>query len=51
MAKCDICKDKVETTFLDKIIGTHIKVNKKRKLVCNGCQKKFSIKELKEKLK
>ena len=48
--KCDVCKEKIETTFLEKIVGTYVKVNSKKKLVCNNCQKKYSIQELKEKL-
>jgi len=47
MAKCEICKNKIEETFLEKISGTYIS----KKAVCSGCQKKFSIEELKEKLK
>jgi hypothetical protein len=35
--KCDICKDKLEKTFLDKIKGTYIK----KKVVCQSCQKKY----------
>ena len=40
--KCEICKNKIEETFLKKIIGTHIKDAKgKKHLVCNDCQQKF----------
>ena len=46
MAKCEICRDKIEETFLEKIRGTYIN----KKAVCSGCQKKLSIEELKEKL-
>ena len=49
--KCDVCKEKVETTFLEKIKGTYIGRYKKKKLVCNNCQKKYSMKEITEKLK
>lgn len=51
MTKCDICKKSVKETFLNKIIGTYIKVDKKRKIVCNECQKKNSQKEILEILK
>ena len=51
MVKCDICKKQIKETFLNKIIGTYIKVNKKRKTVCNECQKKYSQKQILEKLK
>lgn len=43
--KCSVCNEKIETTFLEKIKGTY--VNKKP--VCCLCQKKYSLKELKEK--
>lgn len=48
MVKCDICKDKIEETFLNKIKGSYVKVNGKLKIVCKKCQKKY--KDLKEKL-
>jgi len=51
MVKCDICKKAVKETFLNKLIGTQIKVNKKRKTVCNECQKKYKSKEILETLK
>ncbi|MBU1199276.1 MAG: hypothetical protein KKF46_07180 [Nanoarchaeota archaeon] len=49
--KCSICSKKIETTFLNKLIGTYMKNDKgKRKPVCNECQKKHTTTELKEKL-
>ncbi|MCF7798517.1 hypothetical protein K9M74_01290 [Candidatus Woesearchaeota archaeon] len=42
MAKCDICGQKVQTTFLGKLVGTIITVNGKKKHVCNACQKEHS---------
>ncbi len=48
--KCEICKDKIEKTFLNKIVGTHVKDSKgKKHLVCNECQKKYKKEELREK--
>ncbi|MBS3108336.1 hypothetical protein J4409_00535 [Candidatus Woesearchaeota archaeon] len=47
MVKCEICKNKVEETFLEKVNGTYIN----KKPVCSDCQKKHSFSELKEKLK
>ena len=47
MVKCDICKEKLEETFLSKIKGTYVKVEGKRKVACQNCQKKY--KDLKEK--
>ena len=44
--KCAICSNKIETTFLNKIVGTYIN----KKPVCSDCQKKHSFSELKEKL-
>ncbi|MBU2634057.1 MAG: hypothetical protein KJ674_02325 [Nanoarchaeota archaeon] len=51
MLKCDICKGEVVETFLGKIIGTYMYVNKKKKIVCNHCQKGRPHEELLEKLK
>ena len=40
--KCEICKNKINETFLGKLIGTYIKDDKgKRHTVCFECQKKF----------
>lgn len=44
--KCDICKTKIESTFLNKVLGSYIKDNKgKKHLICPACQKKFPTKE------
>lgn len=44
--RCEICKQKVEETFLDKPIGTYVKdKNGKKHMVCFECQKKFRAKE------
>ncbi len=44
--KCEICRKKIEETFLKKIIGTYIKDAKgKKHTVCFECQKKFTKKE------
>ncbi|MFH2019866.1 MAG: hypothetical protein ABIJ34_00475 [archaeon] len=44
--RCFICQNKVDTTFLSKIIGTYIKDEKgKKHVVCFECQKKFKNKE------
>jgi len=44
--KCEICKKKVEETFLKKILGTYVKDEKgKKHVVCFECQKKFPSKE------
>ncbi len=44
--KCEICKKKIEETFLNKILGTYVKDEKgKKHLVCFECQKKFTTKE------
>jgi hypothetical protein len=43
MAKCEVCKEKIGETFLNKIIGTYIKdSNGKKHLVCNQCQKNLN---------
>ena len=44
--KCEICKGKIEETFLGKILGTHVKDDKgKKHVICFECQKKFPSKE------
>jgi len=49
--KCDICGKKIETTFLNKMIGTVIRDSKKKKrTVCNECQRKYTTNELRTKL-
>ena len=49
--KCEICKENIEETFLEKIKGNYIKINGKIKTICNNCMSKFSIEEIKDKLK
>jgi len=46
MTKCDICGNKIETTFLGKIKGTYMK----KKMVCSDCQKKYKKEELLKKI-
>ena len=37
--KCEICKNKIETTFLKKIVGTIVKDEKgKKHTICSKCQ-------------
>lgn len=44
--KCEICKNKIGETFLNKPIGTYVKDEKgKRHIVCFECQKKLKTKE------
>ena len=42
--KCHFCKEKIETTFLNKINGTHIGPKKNRKTICSKCQKNYKEK-------
>jgi hypothetical protein len=43
--RCDICKQELKTTFLDKIVGTVVKGAKgKRHHVCPECQSKHATK-------
>jgi hypothetical protein len=49
--KCDVCGKKIELTFLNKRIGTTMRDAKKKKRdICNECQKKYSKEELITKL-
>ena len=44
--KCEICKNKIENTFLKKIIGTYVKDEKgKKHSICFERQKRFPTKE------
>ena len=44
--KCSVCNKSIETTFLNKIMGTYVKdKNAKLKPVCFECQKKLESKE------
>jgi hypothetical protein len=48
--KCELCGKKIETTFMNKIVGTYYTSGKKKKAVCPDCQKNNSEKDIKEKL-
>jgi len=49
--KCALCKNKIDETFLKKIVGTFVKKKGgKPKPVCNTCQKTLTIDELREKI-
>ena len=44
--KCDICSKTLATTILNKIKGTYVKDEKKKKrVVCFECQKRLGTKE------
>ena len=44
--KCEICKNKIEETFLNKVIGSYVKDEKgKKHPVCSDCQKKYKTKK------
>lgn len=44
--KCELCKNQIETTFLNKILGTYVKDSKgKKHVVCKQCQ---TIKDIKK---
>lgn len=49
--KCDICKKEVGKVFLDKILGTYIRIDKKKHVVCSECQSRYkTLDDLKEAL-
>ena len=48
--KCELCSTRIQTTFMNKILGTYYMKGKKKKVVCPNCQKNVSQKEIKEKL-
>lgn len=44
--KCEICKKRIQETFLNKPLGTYIKDTKgKKHSICFECQKRFKNKE------
>jgi len=45
--KCEKCKKRINTTFLNKLVGTIVKDKKgKRHFVCDKCQAKYKDKPL-----
>lgn len=43
---CEICKNKIKSTFLEKMLGTIVKDEKgKKHSICFECQKKFHTKK------
>lgn len=49
MVKCDLCDGKIQTTFLNKLIGTFVRdKNGKKKVICNSCQKLNKDKNVKD---
>jgi len=41
--KCEICRKEIESTFMNKLLGTYIKDGKgKKHTICFECQKKFN---------
>jgi hypothetical protein len=44
--KCEVCKSKIQETFLKKKLGTHVKDKKgKMRFVCPECQKRLGTKQ------
>jgi hypothetical protein len=44
--KCEVCKSKIETTFLGKIVGTVVKDAKgKKHHLCSACHRKLRAKK------
>lgn len=42
---CDICSSNVEKTFLGKLVGSFVKINGKKRVVCSSCQSRLKSKE------
>lgn len=41
--KCEICRKEIESTFMNKILGTYMKDERgKKHAICFECQKKFN---------
>ena len=47
--KCDLCKNEIEESFLEKIKGAYFKIEGRKKVACSECQRKYKDK-LKDKL-
>jgi len=51
--KCNLCKEEIKTTFLDKLEGTIMTINEdensKKFYICSSCQKEYK-EDLKEKI-
>jgi DNA-directed RNA polymerase subunit RPC12/RpoP len=43
--KCAVCGKNIETTFLNKIVGTMVRIDGKKHYVCSECQKKLRTRE------
>lgn len=44
--KCEICGEKIDETFLKKIIGSYVKDEKgKKHVICSKCQADLNTKE------
>jgi len=50
MVKCELCRKEVNETFMGKITGTYVVSGKKKKAVCNNCQKGNSLEEIRKKI-
>lgn len=48
--KCASCNQQIQTTFLDKLVGTYIKKDGKQHPVCDECQRAFSKEEILERI-
>ena len=48
--KCAVCNAPIEIIFLEKINGTWLRSKAKKRAVCSACQKKYSLKDIREKL-
>ena len=51
MVKCELCKKTIDETFLGKLVGTYYLESKKKRAVCQNCQKKNSLEEIRKQLK
>lgn len=48
--KCCICGEDIERGFMDKLVGTIVRKDKKVFYICNSCQKEYKN-SLKDKIK
>lgn len=44
--KCSICKQRIATTFLEKLVGTYVRdAHGRKQPVCSACQKRLGSAE------
>ena len=48
--KCASCQQQINTTFMNKLVGTYVKKDSKQVAVCDECQRGYTHEELLERI-